>query len=146
AAGLGCPFPFPFPDGAGAGLLADCVLRAFVASGLSDDSCAQYCSSVSLSQSVLGQSSSSSRLRCWRERPFDSPWPLPDLRRLSGPSWPRPAFGGADLPRLRAADISPEGKSAAGNSSEGKSAAGNSPEAKSAADGTGGNSPESPVA
>jgi hypothetical protein len=39
-----------------------CAVRAVVASGLSADSSAQYCSSDSLSHSVLGQSSSSPRL------------------------------------------------------------------------------------
>jgi hypothetical protein len=49
-----------------------CAVRAVVASGLSADSSAQYCSSESLSHSVLGQSSSSPRLllRDCRDRPF----------------------------------------------------------------------------
>ena len=49
------------------------ALRAVVASGLSADSSAQYCSSESLSHSVLGQSSSSSscRPRDGRPRPLD---------------------------------------------------------------------------
>jgi hypothetical protein len=59
AADLDCPFL----DGAGSGSLVGWGLRAVVASGLSADNCSQYCSSVSLSQSMLGQSSSS-RFRC----------------------------------------------------------------------------------
>src|SRR5204862_2784248 len=107
AAGLDCPFL----EGAGSSSLADWGLRAVVASGLSADRCSQYCSSVSLSQSMLGQSSSS-RFRCWRERPFEALCPLADLRRESERSWPGPVFGAADLPRPRIAGVSPEGKSA----------------------------------
>src|SRR5262249_12471322 len=122
----------PFLDAAGlvgspAGGLrspAGCALRAVLARGLSDDSCAQYCSSVSLSDSMLGQSSSS-RLR---ERPFGPLCPLPGLRRESERSRPGPAFG-AGL--VRAAGISSDGKSAAGNSPEAKSASGSGPEANS---------------
>src|SRR5262249_53880471 len=54
-AGLACPFlddaGLAAPAG-GLGSLAGCAVRAVVAAnGLSDDSCAQYCSSVSLSHS-----------------------------------------------------------------------------------------------
>ena len=57
---------------AAGGAVLGCALRAVVASGLSADSSAQYCSSESLSHSVLGQSSSSSsrRPRDGRLRPL----------------------------------------------------------------------------
>ncbi len=63
-AGLdGTGFGWAGPDAAGASLAwVGCAVRAVVASGLSADSSAQYCSSDSLSHSVLGQSSSSPRL------------------------------------------------------------------------------------
>ena len=133
-AGLACPFldaaGLASPAG-GLGSLAGRALRAAVASGLSEDSCAQYCSSVSLSHSMLGQSSSS-RLR---ERPFGTFCPLPGLRRESERSRPGSVFGGAGRVRARAAGISSEGKSAAGNSLEAKSASGSGPEANSSARG-----------
>ena len=58
---------------AGAGALG-WALRAVVASGLSADSSAQYCSSESLSHSVLGQSSSSSPFRPRAGRPRPLAW------------------------------------------------------------------------
>ena len=63
-AGLdGAGFGWAGPDAAEASLAwVGCAVRAVVASGLSADNSAQYCSSDSLSHSVLGQSSSSPRL------------------------------------------------------------------------------------
>ncbi len=128
AADLACPFlaaaDLADSPAGGLGSLAGCALRAVGASGLSDDSCAQYCSSVSLSHSMLGQSSSS-RLR---ERPFGAFCPLAGLRREPERSRPG-SVSGACL--VRAAGISSDGKSAAGNSLEAKSVSGSGPEANS---------------
>ena len=82
-----------FPSGP----LAAGAVGAVVDNGLSEESSAQYCSSVSLSHSVLGQSSSS---RLLRDRPLAGLCDLAGLRRDSGcllePFLPDP-----DLDRLR---------------------------------------------
>src|SRR5215469_15568901 len=88
-------------------LLAGRAGLAMVASGLSADNSAQYCSSVSLSHSLsllLGQSSSSSRLpRCGRERLLLVAGAAAALRRESG------RFAA----RAETAGSSPEAKSSA---------------------------------
>ena len=68
---------------AGAGALG-WAARAVVASGLSADSSAQYCSSESLSHSVLGQSSSSSSCRPRDARPRPLGWFFGRLASVSG--------------------------------------------------------------
>ncbi|HCU92731.1 MAG TPA: hypothetical protein DHU96_08295 [Actinobacteria bacterium] len=108
---------WPFLAGAGFASVSGLGLAGLgLASGLSEDSSAQYCSSESLSHSMLGHSSSSSRLPRWgRDRPLGGFCALACLRRESGRSRSGSAFGDADRPRARVAGWSPDGKSAAGS-------------------------------
>src|SRR5262249_25615268 len=104
--GAATRFALPFTGALAPEALADLLGLAMADSGLSADNSAQYCSSESLSHSVLGQSSSSPRLPCRRDRLL----PVPDalLRR----EWARPAGG-------RGVWESAAGKSAGGWSPDG---------------------------